>query len=478
MSDLNYNAVPPEQQKKAKTFFQRGAQVAAAGQWDYAIEMYMNGLNLDPEAVEEHQALRDIALRRKVSGGKKMGMFEAMKWGSGSKDFKQNFLNAERQLSFDPGDTSLMLTLADNAFKAGCYDTVLWIGDILKKAIDDAGGGTPKSGDLSKLQKLRDIYANLKRYSEAVDVSARVVRLRPDDSDQKDIHKNLAALEAMQKGGYQTAKSFRDSIRDREGQQKLIESDKDVGNEDYLEKLVRDAEAQLAADPNEQGKMAKVIDALRKLATPEGDARAMARANEFYEKTRAFRFKMSVNDIRLKQLHQEDRAFRAKYAALTDANEKSALNKAYLEFAKKRAEEELGIYEEIAGQYPTESKWKYEIANRLVLLGRHTDAIPIFQEAVQDPKLRNEATLKLGQAFLAAEFYDEAVDTLKTLMESYQVTGDATAKEIYYWHARSSEAANNIPDALKSYSQVMKWEFNYRDVQKRIKDLRAKAAQG
>jgi len=39
----------------------------------------MQGFGIDPDSVEAHQALRDISMKRKVSGGKSLGMFEAMK---------------------------------------------------------------------------------------------------------------------------------------------------------------------------------------------------------------------------------------------------------------------------------------------------------------------------------------------------------------------------------------------------------------
>ena len=36
--------------------------------------MYMQALGIDPDSVETHQSLRDLALKRKVSGGKGLGM--------------------------------------------------------------------------------------------------------------------------------------------------------------------------------------------------------------------------------------------------------------------------------------------------------------------------------------------------------------------------------------------------------------------
>ena len=47
-----YAAIPEEDQKKANVFFQRGQAVANTGNFEYAIEMYMQGLRIDPENVE------------------------------------------------------------------------------------------------------------------------------------------------------------------------------------------------------------------------------------------------------------------------------------------------------------------------------------------------------------------------------------------------------------------------------------------
>ena len=75
-----YNEIPEEEQKKANTFFARGHTLGGTGQYEYAIEMYIQGLTIDPEAVSAHQALREISMRRKASGGKpSWGCSAAMK---------------------------------------------------------------------------------------------------------------------------------------------------------------------------------------------------------------------------------------------------------------------------------------------------------------------------------------------------------------------------------------------------------------
>ena len=41
-----------------------------------------------------------------------------------------------------------------------------------------------------------------------------------------------------------------------------------------------------------------------------------------------------------------------------------------------------------------------------------------------------------------------------------------------YWYGRALEQKNDTQTALQAYSRVAQWNFNYRDVQGRIKKLR------
>src|SRR3982751_702842 len=64
---------PHEGPGKGRAFFERAKTVAATGNYDYAIDMFITGLDREPFNLEEHKALREVALRRKVAGGKAGG---------------------------------------------------------------------------------------------------------------------------------------------------------------------------------------------------------------------------------------------------------------------------------------------------------------------------------------------------------------------------------------------------------------------
>ncbi|HYO10759.1 MAG TPA: tetratricopeptide repeat protein [Tepidisphaeraceae bacterium] len=461
-----YRDIPEEDRKKAQKFFDYAKGAADTGNYDYSIELFLQGLAIDPENTDAHQALRDMALKRKASGGKKLGMFEAMKLKKTSSEDKENLINAEKLLAYDPGDKYLMLSVTQAAFNGGYYDTAMLFGPMTLQAnISD-----PKSPDFKIFMTLKDIYKNLGDWPKAVEACNWAAKMKPDDMDLQKELKDLGAQQTMSQGKYGTGKSFRDSMRDKDKQDALLEKDKDIRTVDAMARQLRDAEAEWRAEPNEPGKLMKFVETLRKTEDPDYENRAIELLEQAFASTRQFRWRKSAGEIKLIQLQRMERGLvTAVRANPADAD----LKQQYKQFAQERAEEELKEYTLWAENYPTETSFRYQMADRLFRLGRFDEAIPLFQAVRQDPKFRLDAGVALGRAFLEAGFADEAVDTLHGVLEQYQVRGDNKATDMTYWYGRALEAKGDVPTAIKAYSQVAQLNFNYRDVQARIKALRA-----
>jgi tetratricopeptide (TPR) repeat protein len=463
-----YTGIPEEDQKKANVFFDRGKSVADGGQYEYAIEMYLQGLSIDPENTDAHQALRDISLKRKVSGGKDLGMFEKMKLKAGmakGKDDKANLLTAEKLLAYDPGNVGAMLALAEAAHTAGFYDTVLWIGPILQKANTE-----DRKPDFNTFMKLKNIYKDLQQWKLAVEACQAAAMLRPDDMDLTTELKNLGAQHTMTSGKYASGKSFRESIRDMDKQSKLLDADKDVRSADMLQRAVADAEAEYNAEPTEVGKVNKYVDALVRTEKEPYEERAVEVLEEAYGRTQQFRFRATIGRIRMIQMNRKERSMRADLQRNPADEELKAEYKAFL---REKAEKELEEFRLAADAYPTDMSYRYNMAVRLFQLERYSDAIPVFQQSRQDPKYRGDAAIALGRSFLESGFTDEAIDTLHDVIENYELKGDAKSRDMYYWYGRSLETKGDTQAALKAYSQVFQWDANYRDVQARIRRLRS-----
>jgi hypothetical protein len=124
--------------------FYRGARavLVAIGNYDYAIHLYLGGLEVEPDNVEAHQALREIGLERAAKGERPLGMFEKAKLDrvlkqSGA-DAKKRMLAAERLLAYDPGQRTYMFELLQHATAGGFHATADWVLDIIRRS-----GGQP-----------------------------------------------------------------------------------------------------------------------------------------------------------------------------------------------------------------------------------------------------------------------------------------------------------------------------------------------
>jgi tetratricopeptide (TPR) repeat protein len=239
-----------------------------------------------------------------------------------------------------------------------------------------------------------------------------------------------------------------------------------------LQRAVADAEAEYNADPTESGKIMKYVDALVRTEKEPYEDRAIEVLEESYQRTQQFRFRAAVGRIRINQLARKERALRADLQR-NPADEE--LKSEYKAFIREKAEKELAEYTLAAENYPTDMSYKFNAAVRLFQLERYTEAIPVFQQARQDPKYRGDAAIALGRAFLESGFTDEAIDTLHDVIESYELKGDAKSKDMYYWYGRALELKGDFPSAIKAFSQVFMWDANFRDVQVRIRRLRSSA---
>jgi len=238
-----------------------------------------------------------------------------------------------------------------------------------------------------------------------------------------------------------------------------------------MSSLIREAEAEYAAEPNEPGKLTKLVDILAKTDNPEHENHAIDLLEAFYQRTKQFRYRQRVGEIRMRQLSRMERSLRERVQKNPTDKEMIA---EYKQFVREKTQEELNEYTLAAEAYPTQLEYQFQMARRMFELGNFGEAIPVFQRARQDAKFRVDASVMLGRAFLEAGFADESVDTFKGVIDDYQLKGDDKSIEMTYWYGRSLEEKGDKPAAAKAYSQVAQWNFNYRDTQVRIKKMREK----
>ena len=107
---------------------------------------------------------------------------------------------------------------------------------------------------------------------------------------------------------------------------------------------------------------------------------------------------------------------------------------------RRKLEIETKIFEDRQRFYPTDLRVKFQIAVRYFLARRIDEAIPMFQQARSDGRLRAESRLYLGRCFCHKAFYTQAVDILRRGVEELEGRSDGVAFDLNYWLARALEA--------------------------------------
>src|SRR3954447_20515727 len=116
---------------RGRSLFAQAAAVAATGHFDYAIELYLQGLSINPDHVEAHRALRELSLRRKASGGRDLDHFAKLKLAR-AHESESAVLIAEKLLAYDPCNIGRVHDLLRAARAAALPATAAWVEDVLK----------------------------------------------------------------------------------------------------------------------------------------------------------------------------------------------------------------------------------------------------------------------------------------------------------------------------------------------------------
>src|SRR5205085_2638930 len=123
-------------------------------------------------------------------------------------------------------------------------------------------------------------------------------RMRTDDMDLQRELKDLGAQLTMTRGKYTSGGSFRDSVKDFDKQQELMQKDTGVYTSVSMAKAIREAEAELAADPNEAGKVIKLVEALRRTEDLEAENKAISVLEDAQKRTGQFRWRKQIGEIK------------------------------------------------------------------------------------------------------------------------------------------------------------------------------------
>jgi tetratricopeptide (TPR) repeat protein len=187
---------------KANAFFTKGQKLASSHNYDYAIDMYIEGLQYDPDALEEgHLPLCEMALHRKGAGGKKPSMVEKVRH-MGGKTPQEQMLNAEYLFAKDPDHMPYAEAMLKAAIAGNYTKTADWIANLIFQT-----NNASEKPSLSTYLLLKDSYVKIGKLDKAVAAIQHAIKLKPEEKSFADDYKNLSAELTMERGKSRIAKA-------------------------------------------------------------------------------------------------------------------------------------------------------------------------------------------------------------------------------------------------------------------------------
>ena len=449
---------------KARVFFDQAQKVTGTGNYDYAIEMYLEGLRCVPDAlIEGHTKLHELGLLRRMKGGEKPSMMERIKGVHGRSPLEQ-MLCAEHLFAKDPEHLPYAEAILKAAIAGDYRRTAKWIADLIFEANNAA-----KRRSVAVYLTLKDAYAAIGLFERALSACQFASRLKPEDKELVDEGRRLAAEMTVAKGKYDRTGDFRESIQGIHKQQMMQAQDDVIKTEDYRTAAVKDASDAMKQGPDIPINIFNLAKALEDMQDDKSCDEAIALLEDAYGKSADFSFKRQAGQIGIRRLQRKIRKAEALLAANPkDGELESRLEKMWAE----RDSTELEHYRLCVENYPTDLHAKYDYGVCLMRSMRYDEAIPLLQQAQHDPRRKIASMNKIGLCFLEKKWISDAIDVFEQAIEQYEIKDDGISKELCYNLGRCYEQQGDIKRAIEIYRKVAQIDFGFKDVSRRVDNLR------
>ncbi len=441
---------------------QKAEEALRRRNYDFAIELYRQLIELDPNLGDARGGLRRALLDRQKAAKKKSGMFGKLK-GAGPLAAAKGFYKAgkydaaakalETYLGANPDNDEGTLLLGQSLEAAGHNDAALAVYEFLAELAPARGDGWRQAGIL----RLRNGDT-----AEAMRCLEKALEADPRDREAQKARKDLAAEVALEGGGLDNVSHSREKMVDsgtyqtQERRRRMHRSESELQQD--LERL-ETAYADAPKDPDLMVEMGGILEGLKDL----DGALAMFR--------RALSYRKESVEIASKV---ESLGIKCKKKALAKAGKSGD------QALADRLEGELGVLElrRLEGELernPGAQATRLELG-RLLFDSEDLDgALAHLQKVAPDPRFGSQARFYLARCFHKKGLLDLAQKAFEdALPESLGRDGqemDGRSCEILYHLGLIAEESGDSAQAKSHYARIYAVDIAYRDVAQKIENL-------
>ena len=374
------------------------------------------------------------------------------------KDPKAALELAEKTLEDDPFNDAANHLLKDAAMALGQFELAVF---ALQTLIE----GNPK--ETKVLSELGELFLGHGDADKALATFNKVLEISPNDLIANKRAKDAAAANTMKAGGWDTAKDYRDLIKNKDEAVAMEQKNRVVKDDASIDALLAELHEEAQQHPES-------IDIARQIAAlyeqREDFANAMAWFNYASDLAKGSDgwLLRKVSDMQLKQVEQAIQARQEWLAAAGDDHEESQRVREELNaLLKQKSESLLDEARKRVERNPTDLLFRFELGEQLMDNGQFTEAIPELQKARQNPNVRLRAMSLLGRCYVGKGMLDLAVKQF-TDAASEILAMDNVKKDLLYQLGRLHEQMGHKDKALACYKEIYEVDYSYEDVAQRV----------
>ena len=439
--------------------FEAGSSKSAAGNFDFAAQMFTQCVVGDPANLlyaQNFLANLQKQYNNNKTGASLAGVRSAkskagVAYASKRKDWLGVISSGLEVLKLNPWDTGTLSDMANACQQLGFDECeVVWLKGALEADIKDP--------EVNRL--LGRVLARQAQFDQAIACWMRVLNAKPTDEEARRAIANLQVEKTIDKGGYEDAESSTQVMVDKQAQAERH------GTAGVRVPLEQQLERKIAKDPANVSLYLELAD-LHVKDERFNEAEAVLKRG-LEASGGALEVREYLEDVELRHArHQVVIAEKRAKAENTD-EAVELCNQLKNELNNK----ELEIYRNRCERYPANQGYKYELGLRLYRARNYQEAIRVLQEARSDQKRKGQVLFYLAVCFEAIKQYKLALNHYEESLDHINERELEQRKQAMY--RAGIVAMDRVKDyekAEKHFNALAGHDFAYKDLPDRLDKL-------
>ena len=457
MPEVPVSSLDPRHQKLVEN-----ARVALErGNLDYVAEVTAQILKMQPACLPVRRLQRVAQLRAhrgKVGGffGKTFSGLTSSPFSfGGKKDPAKQLEAADILLAKDPGSVPALRILAEAATGLGLPETVAFALDAIRELEPD---------NRANLLALGEAWFAAGKPTDALKIADHLLADKPTDADAQNLMRKSSVAQTVTSQKWDQKTNYRDKLRDEAQAVSLEQASKVVAGDTMTQRLLDEALARVAKEPNNLNHYRTVSQTYRQMGRLDEALVWVRKARDqpVGKTDAALEKQESELATAVVEQHMKD-AETALAADPADPAAKAKLVAAQKEFGEFKLTEAKRYVERYPNDYPA----RYALGALLLEVGQTDAAIAQFQQAQKGPQVRVSSLVGLGRCFKAKRLFDLAVTQFNTAKNDLG-TMDDTKKDVIYELGTCYELMGKADLAIEEFKVIYSEDIGFRDVADKI----------